>query len=286
MEVHHIIEVIVPYLAAAIELVGIFIILYGSVAALFLFFRARLDFNNKDVKLELAQALALALEFKLAAEILKSVVVQTIDELILLAAIVALRVVMTLLIHWEIKSSEQEGEELRYRPETSSDTLSNVYARRAEEERTLRDRWQRRRAQGTGTMQTSSITSEGGKQAKLYTHTFDQGGDDTPAYLDPDLPYQSAPEPTREGSTFETHGVATFSPVDRMEGSHMIVPHLAHDAGEPKPDESLASLRVKPQRQVTREEDGLTVTIERQIQRMARRRRQVNQSPKDDVKNL
>lgn len=114
----------IPYIAGAIEIVGVAIILYGCIAALFLFFRSHLDFNSTEVKLELAQALALSLEFKLAAEILKSVVVRTLEELILLAAIVALRVVMTVLIHWEIETSAADGDVKHYRSHTSGNTLS------------------------------------------------------------------------------------------------------------------------------------------------------------------
>ena len=284
MEVHHLIEVIVPYLAAAIELLGIFIILYGCAAALFLFFRARLDFNNKDVKLELAQALALALEFKLAAEILKSVVVQTIDELILLAAIVALRVVMTLLIHWEIKTSEQEGEELRYRQQRP-DTLADVYLRSGDEG-SLRDRW-RRRTGKAGEVKTSAITSSQGKESRLYTHTLIQDNDDSAEAAAKLLQSQAAPpQPSAHGSTYETHGPGARRADGQFQPEHLVMSH-SHTASGVQPDESLTSMHSTPQRPtVTREEDGLTVTIERQIQRLARRRRQVNQSPKDDVKDM
>ncbi|MFZ1668012.1 MAG: DUF1622 domain-containing protein [Trichococcus flocculiformis] len=44
----------------------------------------------------------------MAAEILKTVIIQTIDEFIVLSAIVILRVVLTVVIHWEIKSTNSE----------------------------------------------------------------------------------------------------------------------------------------------------------------------------------
>ena len=47
--------------------------------------------------------MAMSLEFKLAAEILKTVLVRTLDEIIILGAIILLRALMTLIIHWEIK---------------------------------------------------------------------------------------------------------------------------------------------------------------------------------------
>lgn len=111
---HAILTIIIPILASLIESVGVIIIVYGCIKALSMFAKDGFDLNISKPKLELAKALAFSLEFKLAAEILKTVVIQTIDEFIVLAAIVVLRVVLTLVIHWEIKSSEtDEGERKR-----------------------------------------------------------------------------------------------------------------------------------------------------------------------------
>ena len=260
MGLHHVLEVIIPYLAASIEILGVIIIAYGCVASLFLFFRSKLDFNNKDVKLELAQALALALEFKLAAEILKSVVVNTLDELILLAAIVALRVVMTLLIHWEIQTSESEGESLMYRQQSDEvDTLSNVYGRK------------RRKKRGAP-LETSSVVSSQGSESQVFLHH-------QPIEAAADEAETEQTEPTSySGSTYETHG---------GQRRPIVLSHT-RSGGVPNPDESLHSI-TRPhgsRHQVTREEDGLTVTLERQIRRMTRRRRQVHQTPDEDVKEL
>ncbi|CZQ90254.1 Hypothetical protein Tpal_1235 [Trichococcus palustris] len=109
MNLHHLLAILIPILASLIESVGVIIIVYGCIKALYMFAKDGFDLNNSNPKLELAKALAFSLEFKLAAEILKTVVIQTIDEFIVLAAIVVLRVVLTFVIHWEIKSSETDG---------------------------------------------------------------------------------------------------------------------------------------------------------------------------------
>ena len=44
------------------------------------------------------------LEFKLGSEILRTVVVREFNEIFIVAGIIALRAVLTLLIHWEIKN--------------------------------------------------------------------------------------------------------------------------------------------------------------------------------------
>jgi len=62
------------------------------------------DFSNDNIKLEFARALALGLEFKMGGEILKTLMIRTFDELVILASIVILRVVLTFVIHWELAS--------------------------------------------------------------------------------------------------------------------------------------------------------------------------------------
>ena len=60
--------------------------------------------RNPSIRLNLAQGMALGLEFKLGSEILRTVVVREFNEIFIVAGIIALRAVLTLLIHWEIKN--------------------------------------------------------------------------------------------------------------------------------------------------------------------------------------
>ena len=81
------------------ELVGVFIIIAAGVKGLINFVR-----KNPSVRLQLAQGMALGLEFKLGSEILRTVIVRELSELALVAAIIAVRAALTFLIHWEIKN--------------------------------------------------------------------------------------------------------------------------------------------------------------------------------------
>ncbi|MGP6139059.1 MULTISPECIES: DUF1622 domain-containing protein [unclassified Jeotgalibaca] len=107
MDLHGLLVRFIPNLAAIIEFVGVIIIIYGVTRSVFLFLLSRGNLMASDPKLDLAKALSYSLEFKLAAEILKSVIIQTLDEFIILAAIVVLRVILTVVIHWEIETSEK-----------------------------------------------------------------------------------------------------------------------------------------------------------------------------------
>ncbi|MBR4211749.1 MAG: DUF1622 domain-containing protein [Oscillibacter sp.] len=62
--------------------------------------------RSGGIRLTLAQGIALALEFKMGGEVLRTVVVREWSELGILGAIIVLRGVLTFLIHWEIKNEE------------------------------------------------------------------------------------------------------------------------------------------------------------------------------------
>ena len=68
-----------------------------------------IDSIDMEYAYDLAETLALSLEFKMAGEILKTVVSHTIEELSILGAVIVLRALLTFLIHWEIKV-ERESE--------------------------------------------------------------------------------------------------------------------------------------------------------------------------------
>ena len=87
------------------ETVGIAILIITAVKCFIKYFR-----KDERVRLELAQGIALALEFKLGGEVLHTVTVSQDDwmALLFLGGIIALRAVLTLLLHWEIKIEEDK----------------------------------------------------------------------------------------------------------------------------------------------------------------------------------
>ncbi len=85
-----------------LELFGVAVLVYTAVRAFVGWLRGR-----GRIRLDLAQGIALALEFKLGGEVLRTVVVRTWAELGILGAIIALRAALTFLIHWEIQNEER-----------------------------------------------------------------------------------------------------------------------------------------------------------------------------------
>ena len=66
--------------------------------------------RESNIKIDLGNWLALGLEFKMGAEIIKTVVARDLQELAILGVIIGLRAVLALLIHWEIKTEMKEQE--------------------------------------------------------------------------------------------------------------------------------------------------------------------------------
>jgi uncharacterized membrane protein len=84
-----------------LEFVGVVILLITTVKCV-----AGLLRRSNHVRLQLAEGIALALEFKLGGEVLRTVIAREWDELLILGAIIVLRGALTFLIHWEIKMEE------------------------------------------------------------------------------------------------------------------------------------------------------------------------------------
>ena len=94
---------VVEYSTLILEMFGIFVLVWTTLKCFFTWLRKEDD----AVRLKLAEGIALALEFKLGGEVLRTVVVRGWAELGILGAIIALRAALTFLIHWEIKNEEK-----------------------------------------------------------------------------------------------------------------------------------------------------------------------------------
>lgn len=90
------------------EMAGIIILVFTAVRSFYHWLRR----SDRNLRLDLGQGIALALEFKLGGEVLRTVIVREWAELGILGAIILLRAVLTFLIHWEIKEEEKKENEL------------------------------------------------------------------------------------------------------------------------------------------------------------------------------
>ena len=87
-----------------LELFGIAILVFTAIKCFILWITRK----SSNLRLDLAQGIALSLEFKMGSEVLRTVVVRDWEELGILGAVIILRGVLTFLIHWEIKNEKDE----------------------------------------------------------------------------------------------------------------------------------------------------------------------------------
>lgn len=98
-----ILEYVVEIAILIFEFIGVGVIICAGIKGFVCYVK-----KNPNVKLTLAQGLAVGLEFKLGSEILKTVVVREWQEILTVGGIIALRAALTFLIHWEIKEENKE----------------------------------------------------------------------------------------------------------------------------------------------------------------------------------
>ena len=89
-----------------IDLAGIAVIVISMVRGFIGFVQ-----KHESTRIQLAQGIMLGLEFKIGSEVLRSVIVSGWTELGTLAAIILLRSMLTLLLHWEIDVEEKRQKE-------------------------------------------------------------------------------------------------------------------------------------------------------------------------------
>ena len=101
-------EKLLPIPIDILELIGIFVIIVGAIKTFYHYIMQLLKKEKYSIKSKFANAMATGLEFKLASEILKTILIRNINQVIILGAITLLRGFMTFIINFELKTEQQE----------------------------------------------------------------------------------------------------------------------------------------------------------------------------------
>lgn len=120
---------IVEVCTSLLEFFGIVVLVTSAVRAFVRWLRR----DRENIRLDLAQGIALALEFKMGGEVLRTVVVREWSELGILGAIIVLRAMLTFLIHWEIKNEKKDMAE-KTSPASAEETEGSEKSIRAEKQ--------------------------------------------------------------------------------------------------------------------------------------------------------
>jgi uncharacterized membrane protein len=105
---HELLSTITDVSILIFEYIGVFVIVFSGIVGIISYIR-----KDPLTRLKLAKGLAMGLEFKLGSEILRTVVLREIGEILIVGSIIVLRAALTFLIHWEIKNEESTHEKER-----------------------------------------------------------------------------------------------------------------------------------------------------------------------------
>lgn len=129
--IEHGFETMVRFFILLIELAGIAVIVISMVRGFIGFVR-----GDESIRVQLAQGIMLGLEFKIGSEVLRSVIVSGWNELGTLGAVILLRSLLTLLLHWEIDVEEKrqrEKQEALAAPEAAVEAAAEAVVETAAE---------------------------------------------------------------------------------------------------------------------------------------------------------
>ena len=95
-------QIVIQWAILLCELIGVLMIVLTAIRGVIAWIG-----KNPHARLIAAEGIAVALTFKMGGEVLRTVIVREWQELLILGAVVLLRVVMALIIHFEIRSERQ-----------------------------------------------------------------------------------------------------------------------------------------------------------------------------------
>ena len=97
-----------PILIHLFELMGILILTLGVFTAFYHYIQKRFFKKDVNIKYEFADVMITTLDFKLAAEILKTVTIKSMDEVVILASVFIIRIIMTFVLEKEMQIEESK----------------------------------------------------------------------------------------------------------------------------------------------------------------------------------
>jgi len=98
--------IIIEYLILIIECIGVGVLVVTIIRGILEAIR-----HKDHMRLNLVEGIALAIEFKMGGELLRTVIVREWSEILILGAIILLRAGMTFLLQWEIRLEKKNEKE-------------------------------------------------------------------------------------------------------------------------------------------------------------------------------
>lgn len=104
------IRIVLPYIINLLEIMGIAVVTWSGFHAFYGYIKNAFKHGKGDFMLKFSEGLATGLEFKMAAEILKTVLIREMSELLVLGAVILIRAFLSVLIRFEMKHKRKAKE--------------------------------------------------------------------------------------------------------------------------------------------------------------------------------
>ena len=122
---HAFIEMVLPYVISIFEIIGILVVCCSGFHCFLQYFQNTFMRKKFDLQTNLAKGLAVGLEFKMAAEILKTVLIQNLEEIYILGAVILLRALLSVLIHFELNTHNKDKKDASSKEKAADQTNEN-----------------------------------------------------------------------------------------------------------------------------------------------------------------
>ena len=110
---------VLPIIIHILELMGVAIICFGAVRSVITYFKLQFKPSGgrrlsdsqgaSNVKIMLGSSLELGLEYKMGAEIIKTLLIRDLSEIWILASVIVLRAMLFVLIHFEMQAEHKKS---------------------------------------------------------------------------------------------------------------------------------------------------------------------------------
>ena len=111
---------VLPVIIHILEFMGVMIVCFGAVRSIIAYFKIQFKpaggrrlsdtRGTGNVKIMLGTSLELGLEYKMGAEIIKTILIRDLSEIWILGAVIVLRAMLFVLIHFEMNAELKKAE--------------------------------------------------------------------------------------------------------------------------------------------------------------------------------
>jgi len=111
---------VLPVIIHILEFMGVMIVCFGAVRSIIAYFKIQFkpaggrrlsdSRGTGNVKIMLGTSLELGLEYKMGAEIIKTILIRDLSEIWILGAVIVLRAMLFVLIHFEMNAELKKAE--------------------------------------------------------------------------------------------------------------------------------------------------------------------------------